>query len=72
MGARRGGGRPRLTIKRGRGCLCEFRGYEMIRYFDIFRSGKWVDQTTDINKAVEWCFMHGCEIKLMEIPRGLK
>lgn len=38
-----------------------------IRYFDIFRNGKWQDQTTDIYKAVECCFVKGCEIKLMEI-----
>lgn len=43
----------------------------MIRYYDIFRCGKWVDQTTDINKAVELCFVHGYEIKVMEIPKGL-
>lgn len=42
----------------------------MIRYFDLFRGGKWVDQTTDLSKAVEWCFARGCEVKVMEIPRG--
>lgn len=39
----------------------------MIRYFDIFRGGKWLTQTTDINKAVEYCFIMGCEIKVLEI-----
>lgn len=41
----------------------------MIRYYDLFRGGKWVEQTTDLCKAVEWCFTRGCEVKVMDIPR---
>jgi hypothetical protein len=39
----------------------------MTTYYDIFQSGKWKDQTTDIKKAIFYCFVKGCEIKTFSI-----